>query len=147
MMKINISRVLSHLIAGVMVFSLVSCASDENQDSEKIVLENVTKAKNVILLIGDGMGPNQIKVGEIYKGETLTMQQFPYSTMVETESLDGITDSAAAATAMATGQRTSNGYVSMEKNWFTGENEELATIVDIATTMGKRTGILSTHLS
>ena len=80
--------------------------------SGRIVLGNVTKAKNVILRIGGGMGHNQVLAGEIYKGEKLTMQNFPYTMRVSTNNtLDEVTDSAASATAMATGIRTWNGYV------------------------------------
>jgi alkaline phosphatase len=92
-------------------------------------------------MIGDGMGPQQIKAGELYRGEKLTMQKFPYMTKVETRSAsDAITDSAAAATALATGVRTNNGVIG--KNPL-GEN--LETIVDIAKKLGKRTGVLATE--
>ena len=110
------------------------------------LLENVSEVKNVVLLIGDGMGPEHIKAGEIYKGEELVMQKFPYKTKVDTNSLDGVTDSAAASTAMATGKRTYTGYIGLNSNEFVGnEGEELTTIVDIVADMGKRVGILTTE--
>lgn len=105
-----------------------------------IILDNVTKAKNIILLIGDGMGPNQIMAGSLYKGEDLYMMGFPYHTMVETDSLSGLTDSAAAGTALATGKRTINGRVGRDNDFY-----DLETIVDIAAGMGKRTGIITTE--
>ena len=104
-------------------------------------LKNVTTAKNVILMIGDGMGPEQIKAGELYKGKKLTMQKFPYMTKVETRSLTAtVTDSAAAATALATGTRTANGMVGR-----TNDGDDLTTIVDIAAGLGKRTGVITTE--
>ena len=114
----------------------------ENVEEEgPIVLTNVAQAKNVILMIGDGMGPQQIKAGEIYKGEALTMQGFPYKTTVQTRSAsDEITDSAASATALATGKRTTNGMVGKDQNYLNME-----TIVDIASAMGKSTGIIATE--
>ncbi|MBQ3019502.1 MAG: alkaline phosphatase [Clostridia bacterium] len=138
----NAKRWLSLALAGAVCFSLVSCGSKGGKDENKtIILENVTTAKNIILLIGDGMGPNQVTVGEIFKGEKLTMQKFPYATKVETRSANSVvTDSAAAATALATGVRTNNGVV--------GKNdalEDLTTIVDIAHGLGKRTGIIATE--
>ena len=130
-------------LATAMAFSMAACGGkkhDPDKDVD-IILPNVTQAKNVILMIGDGMGPTQIKAGELYKGGKLTMQKFPYMTKVETRSAsDLITDSAAAATALATGVRTTNGVVG--KNPL-GEN--LETIVDIAKRLGKRTGVLATE--
>ena len=138
-------KMLSLLTTAVWMFSISACTFNKKEENKTIVLDNVTKAKNIILLIGDGMGPSQIKAGEIYKGSRLTMQKFPYSTMVETVSLDGTTDSAAAATAIATGERTDNGRVGMKMNWLLGDYEDLSTIVDVATSLGKRTGILTTE--
>lgn len=137
------------LSAGVMTLSMASCAGLENllggnssvEDDGPIVLKNVVEAKNVILFIGDGMGPDQVRAGELYKGETLTMQSFPYAAKMKTRSLsDAVTDSAAAATALATGTRTINGVVGRDEN-----GKDLKTIVDVAAKMGKRTGILTTE--
>ncbi|MBO5736636.1 MAG: alkaline phosphatase [Clostridia bacterium] len=157
-MKKTMKQWLALVSAGVMTLSMASCsdltgmlagltggASVESiesvEDDTPIILKEVTTAKNVILMIGDGMGPNQIKAGELYRGEALAMQQFPYMTTVETRSYNEIvTDSAAAATALATGVRTNNGVV--------GKNpagEDLETIVDIAASLGKRTGIIATE--
>ena len=105
-----------------------------------IILKNVEKAKNLILLIGDGMGPNQIMAGSLFRGEDLCMMGFPYHTKVNTDSLSGLTDSAAAGTALATGTRTINGYVGKDEYLV-----DLTTIVDIAASMGKRTGIITTE--
>lgn len=68
-------------------------------------------ADNVILLIGDGMGFNHIAIAS-YFGE-VALEQFEYGGSVATHSLSHkITDSAAAATAMATGEKTINGMLS-----------------------------------
>ena len=146
-MKKNVRRIISLLLASVSCCSLFACGGKSSGegahdwDQGPIVLNYVTQAKNVILLIGDGMGPNQIKAGEIFKGEELVMQTFPYSTKVETCSADSaITDSAAAGTALSTGTRTNNGVIGRHPN---GNN--LRTIVDIAHDLGKRTGIISTE--
>ncbi len=138
-MRKTLKRCLTFAMAGVMTLSMLSLAS--GCEEEKIILKNVTQAKNVILMIGDGMGPEQIKAGELYKDEKLTMQKFPYMTKVETRCEDNlVTDSAAAATALATGVRTLKGVVGKDSSY-----QELETIVDIAHNMGKRTGILATE--
>lgn len=129
-------KILAILCAVVCLFS-VSCTPDYS--GKQIKAENV---KNVILLIGDGMGQNQIKAGEILKGEPLFMQGLTQQTKVETSPYDEdvVTDSAAAATAMATGVRTRGGYVGLDK-----DGNHLESIVDIAKRNGKRTGVISTE--
>ena len=73
------------------------------------------QAKYVFYFIGDGMGVNQVQGTEMYlselKGEIgitpLLFTQFPYSTIATTFSAtNGVTDSAAAGTALATRPRT-----------------------------------------
>ena len=157
-MKKSFKRYLALIAAGMMALSMASCSDitgkltglfgEDSEESstledtyEPIILKEVSQAKNVILMIGDGMGPQQIKAGEIFKGERLCMQDFPYKTFVETRSASNeITDSAAAATALATGTRTTNGVVGQSPT-----GEELTTIVDIAHSLGKRTGVIATE--
>lgn len=144
-MKKSMKQWLALASAGVMALSMSSCSLaglfGGGEDETPIILKNLTQAKNVILMIGDGMGPDQIKAGELYRGEPLAMQQFPYMTKVETRSAsDAITDSAAAATALATGVRTNNSVVGLNP-----DGEELETIVDIAAGLGKSTGIIATE--
>jgi len=103
--------------------------------------ESLSKIKNVILLIGDGMGQNQVKAGEIYKGEKLVLQSLPHTTYALTRSANNsVTDSAAAATALATGVRTNNNMVGLDPT-----GKELTTIMDIALAHGKRTGVITTE--
>lgn len=80
----------------------------------------MAQAKYVFFFIGDGMGPNQVLTAEMYqaalKGENgrvpLLMTQFPYSGQAATFSAsDGITDSAAAGTCLASGKKTNNGMI------------------------------------
>lgn len=143
-MNKKLQKWLTLIMTGMMSLSFVACDDGKKHDPENdgpIILENVVKAKNVILMIGDGMGPEQIKAGELYRNKKLTMQNFPYMTKVETRSAnEPITDSAAAATALATGTRTNNGMIGQ-----TPEGETLETIVDIAHSLGKRTGVLATE--
>lgn len=149
-MKKNLKRWIALLAAGIMTISMASCTAVKDlfgggnsrvEETGPIVLKNVVEAKNVILFIGDGMGPDQVRAGELYKGKTLAMQNFPYMAKMKTRSIsDAVTDSAAAATALATGTRTVNGVVGRDEN-----GKDLKTIVDIAAEMGKRTGILTTE--
>lgn len=139
-MKNTLKRAFAITMSALTLVVAGACNNKNNADGP-IILENVTQAKNVILFIGDGMGPNQIKAGKLFKGEELYLQKFPYQTLVETRSAsDEITDSAAASTALATGIRTTNGVVGR-----TVDGEDLTTIIDIASSMGKRTGIIATE--
>ena len=63
------------------------------------------RAANVILFIGDGMGPEHVAAARCFKGAPLCFEEFPHFALVDTDSLGGLTDSSAAATAIATGSR------------------------------------------
>ena len=76
------------------------------------------RAKYVFYFIGDGMGANQVNGTETYLAALegrigitpLCFTQFPYSAFVTTYSAtNGVTDSAAAGTALATSHKTKNG--------------------------------------
>lgn len=76
------------------------------------------KAKYVFYFIGDGMGVNQVNGTETYYAalegrigvKPLCFTQFPYAALVTTYSgTNGVTDSAAAGTALATGHKSKNG--------------------------------------
>lgn len=97
------------------------------------------RAHNVILLIGDGMGVNHAKVGEMVNGSMYSFQKFPVHGEVITRSLTpGATDSAAAATAYATGVKTYNGRLSYK------DGDSLETIAELAKKQGMKVGILAT---
>ncbi len=101
--------------------------------------------KNVIYIIGDGMGLEHIAAGEIAFGKDYCFDDWQFAT-VNTDSLSAagkgysaVTDSAAAGTALATGVVTYNQYVGRDAN-----KNDLTTILDHAKSLGKRTGIIST---
>lgn len=101
---------------------------------------NVKKRLNVIFMIGDGMGQNHIKAGEIYKGEKLNMQTIPNSTDVTTYSLSGTTDSAASATALSSGIKTWNSYIGKD-----GNGNDVETLVEYSKKLGLKAGTVSTQ--
>jgi alkaline phosphatase len=83
------------------------------------------QAKYVFYFIGDGMGVNQVLGTQMYRSELkgeigvtpLLFTQFPYATMATTYSAtNGVTDSAASGTALATGQKTKNGALGVLKD-------------------------------
>ncbi|POW86489.1 alkaline phosphatase [Serratia marcescens] len=106
--------------------------------------------KNVILLIGDGMGDSEITAarnyaegaGGYFKGIDalpLTGQYTHYSLDKKTHKPDYVTDSAASATAWATGVKTYNGALGVDVN-----GKDQPTLLEIAKAAGKATGNVST---
>jgi alkaline phosphatase len=108
-----------------------------------IVLDvsGVGDVRNVILLIGDGMGVGQLTAAEVMNGDDdLVIRSLPYKSLVTTHSLSGyVTDSAASATALATSYKTSNGAISTLPN-----GTVLTTVVEIAEAQGMSTGVVTT---
>ncbi|MBQ8569960.1 MAG: alkaline phosphatase [Kiritimatiellae bacterium] len=76
---------------------------------------NAAIPKNIIFIIGDGMGCGAYDAASVYCfGETnkLYMQQLPVSSLVKTRSRNNtVTDSAASGTAMSTGNKVNNGNI------------------------------------
>lgn len=105
-------------------------------------------ARNVILVIGDGMGQAQIDAASLYRyGDTgeLVMEQFPFRGLQRTGSANNpITDSAAAATAMATGRKVNNGVIALAKP---GDETPIETILQRFQRCGRSTGLVATSVA
>jgi alkaline phosphatase len=103
--------------------------------------------RNVILLIGDGMGFEHVKAASLFAyGEDgkLAMQRLPVKGRMTTHPAEGpqeVTDSAAAATAMATGVKASNGVLSVR---LPGDGQSLPTVLEQLAARGMRTGLVTT---
>ena len=114
-----------------------------------IVLSASAEIKYIFYFIGDGMGSNQVLSAEMYRsaiqGEPLgrvqtLMTTFPYSGHASTYSKsNGITDSAAAGTCLATGSKTNNGTLGLD-----ADGNRLTTIAEDLKTQGWGIGIMTT---
>ncbi|MFT4623824.1 MAG: alkaline phosphatase [Myxococcota bacterium] len=96
----------------------------------------------VVLVIGDGAGPAQLELAsEAAHGriDALDLYSLPHRGRVWTASLDGLTDSAAAATALASGVATRNRRIGVDE-----AGTELATLLDVARDAGLSIGVVST---
>ena len=83
---------------------------------ETIAVQEPTgkKVKNIIFMIGDGMGYEQISAAWVCNGGKLNLDNFSKIGIQRTYSANKlVTDSAAAGTALATGHKTNNGMVAM----------------------------------
>ncbi|MEH7110178.1 alkaline phosphatase [Bacillus sp. JJ1764] len=99
-------------------------------------------AKNVIVFVGDGMGAahrDAIRLASVGLNGNLAMDDMPVSGEVHTSSTSVITDSAAAATAMASGVKTYNGAIGVDAN-----KKPVKTILEMAKSAGKSTGLVTT---
>ena len=99
-------------------------------------------ARNLILFIGDGMGPEQVHAARCFAGMPLFFESFPVrSDMVTAPKNAEVTDSAASATAIATGRKVNNGVLSMA---LPGDGSELETLLERFQARGKRVGLVTT---
>lgn len=102
--------------------------------------EAVQQPKNIILLVGDGMGLTQITAGMIANDNKLELERFPFVGLIKTSSSDDlITDSAAGATAFSTGEKTYNGAIGVDAN-----KNPKETILEIAAENSLKTGLVAT---
>lgn len=98
------------------------------------------RPRNIILMIGDGMGATHVYAGMVANGGHLNLEKCPYTGFQKTYSEDAdITDSGASATAMSTGVKTKNHYLAVDP-----EGRTVETILEMAHKKGMMTGLLAT---
>ncbi|MBQ7089188.1 MAG: alkaline phosphatase [Clostridia bacterium] len=149
------------IIAAAAYYFITTYITGENVNAtvpEKVQVLNPIQreANNYIFLIGDGMGINHTKLPEGYDKKRMTGDGvnnftdgedffygylFPYQGSARTHNVSGqVTDSAASATALATGAKTGNGRIGRDK-----DKNDLLSLTEIAISMGKNTAIMSTE--
>lgn len=98
------------------------------------------KPKNIILMIGDGMGLGQTTAGMYAKGGTLQLERMKTIGLHKSHAGNKlITDSAAGATAFACGQKTYNGAIGVDMDTI-----PIPTILEEAEDRGLATGLVAT---
>ena len=118
-----------------------------------------TKAKNVILFVGDGMGISTLTAARILEGQMqgktgeeglLSFEAFPFSALVKTYNVDAQTpDSAGTMTAMMSGLKTDVGVIGVDEDITRGDcatvaGNEVVTALELAEIKGLSTGVVST---
>lgn len=143
---------LSVAVAATLLSLGISTASNADEQPKSLKQSIVGgRAKNVILLIGDGMGDSEITIARNYSvgaAGRLMLDTLPLTGAYTTYSVqesnpklpDYVPDSAATGTAWATGSKTSNGRISTTP----GTDQDLKTILELASERGFRTGNVST---
>ncbi|WP_379135415.1 alkaline phosphatase [Paenibacillus sp. sgz500958] len=113
------------------------------------------QSKNLIVLIGDGMGPAQVSAARYFQQYTKGISHLsldPYyvgqATTYADRGEDGgkivsgiVTDSASAGTAFATGHKTYNAGISVSNE---DVSKPFASIIEAAENTGKATGLVTT---
>ncbi len=145
---------MKRLISAVCIsLTLSACATYENTTAispiETVAKSKVTSApKNIIMVVGDGMGPAYTTAYRYFNDDPATeeIEQTVFdrhlvgmaSTYPARES-GYVTDSAAAATALATGVKSYNGAISVDTN-----KQPVETVLEWAKQQGKKTGVVVT---
>ena len=149
-------RLLAILLSIILIFTFTSCGITEpegwytegeititKKQVQKIVNTDFKTPKNVILIIGDGMGINDITLAEdnvngVYDFG-LVLNQIENHGLATTHSADSqVTDSAASATALSTGVKTNNTRIAKDAN-----GNDLKTMAETAREAGKKVGIIT----
>lgn len=95
------------------------------------------RPRNIILMIGDGMGLSQVTASLYTLNNKSVFERFPVTGLIATQSSSHlITDSAAGATAFACGCKTYNGAIGV-----TAKKKPCKTLLEIADSLGLSTGI------
>ena len=119
-------------LISITMLALLFATSCNNNVAEK------PQVKNVIYLIGDGMGFGAVSSLLLSEDSVTGFEQAPVIGLSETCSANNyVTDSPAGGTALACGVRTKNGYLGVDP-----EGKPLTSILRKAQAMGKRSGIV-----
>lgn len=117
-----------------LLFSLFVSATLFAQKSD------VQKPKNIILLIGDGMGLSQVSASQYFNEKDSNFDRFTTVGLIKTSSSsDLITDSASSATAYAAGIKTYNGAIGVAQ-----DTTAVKTIVETLSQQNWHTGLIAT---
>ncbi|WP_436854672.1 alkaline phosphatase [Staphylococcus caeli] len=119
-----------------------------NQDDNVSYMGNTKNPKNVIFLVGDGMGPSYNAAYRYFadKPETKEMDKTAFDNYLvgnqrtnPKDPKENVTDSAAGATAFSSGHKTYNGAIGVDEN-----KQKVKTVLEQAKENGKSTGLVST---
>lgn len=146
----NWKKLIGSTVVMVVIVSILISAGFVDKD-KSVAAADGAESENLIILIGDGMGPAQVTLSRIYgqkylNQEQLNLDEILVGTNTTYAGYSGdqsgiVTDSAASATAFGAGVKTYNGAIAVT-------NEEVAmpvaSVLEAAEDMGKSTGLIST---
>ena len=139
-MKIKLSFLSLLLSFAVITSSCVSVQVSDNTLSHDKTISEIRKPKNIILLIGDGMGLSQVSAAIYYKDGIPNFERFSAIGLSKTSSGNElVTDSAAGATVFSAGVKTYNGAIGVNMDTI-----PVSTISEQLSRDGYATGIVAT---
>jgi len=139
-MRKTAAVVLSFLLIGCITSTTKEYNQPKSLPVTSSLASDMAKPKNIILMIGDGMGLTQITAGMYINGNKLELEAFPVIGLHKSYAHDNlITDSAAGATAFASGVKTYNGAIGVDP-----DTNAVKTILEEAEENGLATGMVST---
>jgi alkaline phosphatase len=112
---------------------------EDLKEEQGPTFEKGATPKNVILVIGDGTGINQISALQYFKDGKIHYEDFPVIGLSKISSTSLITDSAAAATAMACGEKTFNKAIGVNT-----KGQDLANLIEFMSQKGGSSGLIAT---
>jgi alkaline phosphatase len=122
------------LFPAFLAIIMVACSTQTRREP------SVSKPRQIIFLIGDGMGLSAVSSGFYYRDSLSTFLRFNHIGLIKTSSATHkITDSAAGGTAMATGTKTFNGAIGVDTL-----NAPLENITEWVSRLGWSTGVIAT---
>lgn len=133
---------MSKRVRGIIAAFLVVAGVTTNIHSSRsnIVYANEKgKAKNVIMMIADGMSTEGITLARQVKGGSLAIDEISVGSVITSWANGPITDSAPGGTVYASGEKTNNKYIGTSVN-----DTPMASILEGAESVGKATGIIAT---
>jgi len=119
-----------------------NCKEPQAQKADCSSFQPGKPAKNIIIFVNDGVGINEIYATRVFKNgpqEPLNFEKFPHHSLIKTCALKGVTDSAAASTALATGSKTNNTRIGQDD-----QGNNLTNTVELAKQAGKAVGVVTT---
>ncbi len=135
----------SAIISKLIAFILSILVTIGNFFGISIQPEEPKEIKNIIYLIGDGMGFNHLEKTKDERGISLIMDTFEIKGSSQTSSLTHeVTDSAAGGTALAVGVRTGNGRIGVYNDDPYSEISHPKSITELCQEKGMMTGVITT---
>jgi alkaline phosphatase len=124
----------------LVLVNLCLAQNEISNQSKKLKKQVPGQAKNIILMIGDGMGLAQITAGMTANRGKLNIERCQNIGFAKTSSAsDYITDSGAAGTAIAVGKKTYNSAIGVDSDTIPS-----ASILEYAEENNKSTGLVVT---
>jgi alkaline phosphatase len=127
-------------LATLLLFIILSASLISCSDTNKSTLKDTPEIKNIVFMIGDGMGLPAVSSALTVSDHPLNIERCNIIGLQKTFSSNSyITDSGAAGTALASGKKTKNGAIGMDS-----QGNRVKSILEIAEEHGLATGLVST---